>query len=226
MTVATYPKALLNWTARVDSQTAWAADPNTLAAEIDAIEAAIGTMPMNEPTPLTNAVSVFSTMSQRLTAANLQSGHPFIELTNSGFSVPHSATLVPNPSFPSRPSGPPGTVYPAYFGTSGNMTVKDTGLWLVNANQVWDYAQTGWVQHVLLIGGARVRRDVFDYSMFPQSGSNAYGERFINQYGMTETTFLGRVNAGTLISVSSGNYTNRSPLTVESTSLSAYFLRP
>lgn len=225
---AAYPKSLLNWTNRLNSQTVFAADPNTLAAEIDAIETAIGVMPMNEPLPLTNAVATYPTMSARLTAAYLQSGHPYVEASSAGFNLPHvngGTGLQFNPGFPTRPTGPPGTVYPAYFGVSGNITIQDTGVWLINAHQVWDYAGQGWVQHVLYVGGAQVRRSVFNYSMFPSSGSNSYGERFINQYGHTETTWLGRVNAGTLVRVASGNYTNRSPLKVESVSLSAYFLR-
>lgn len=223
---AAYPKSLLNWTARLNSQTVFAADPNTLAAEIDAIESAVGTMPMNEPSPLTNAVSTFSSMSQRLSAAYLQSGHPYAEISRSAFPVPHSAVLTFNPGNPTRPTGPPGVFYPAYISTAGYIQVQDTGVWMVNSNQVWDYATSGWVQNVLYVGGAQVRRAVFDYSMFPTSGSNSFGERFINQYGMTSMTWLGRINAGTLVRVASGNYTNRNPLLVESYSLSAYFLRP
>lgn len=229
MTAAAYPKSLLNWTSRLDSQTVFAADPNTLAAEIDAVETAIGVMPMNEPSPLTNSVSQFATMSARLSAAYLQSGHPYIEVSAGTFNLSHvsgGTGLQFNPGFPTRPVGPPGTVYPAYLGVSGNVTIQDTGVWLINAHQVWDYATTGWTQHVLYVGGAQVRRSIFNYNTFPSGGSNSFGERFINQYGHTETTWLGRVNAGTIVRVASGNYTNRSPLPVISTSLSAYFLRP
>lgn len=222
---ASYPKSLLNWTARVNSQTVWAADPNSLAAEIDAIETAIGTMPMNEPTPLTNAVAEFSNMSQRITAAYLQSGHPYVDISQSGFKVYHGTALTYAPGAPTRPTGPPGTIYPAYIGISGNLTIQDTGLWMINANTVWDYATAGWVQQVLFVGGAQARRSVFSYDMFPKSGTNSYGERFINQYGMTETTWLGRINAGTVIKVGLGNYTNRSPITIEAYGLNAYFLR-
>jgi hypothetical protein len=221
---AAYPNSLLNWTARVNSQTVQAADPNTLAAEIDAIESAIGTNPQNEPSPLTNSVVSYANLSQRVSAAYLQSGHPYIGISGS-FNVSHSASLVFNPGTPTRPTGPPGTVYPAYVGVSGNITIQDSGLWLINANQSWDYAQSGWVQHVLYVAGAQVRRSVFSYDQFPSGGSNSFGERFINQYGMTETTYLGRINAGSVVRVASGNYTNRSPILVESATLTAYYLR-
>lgn len=223
---AAYPSALLNWTARVNSQTVQSADPNTLAAEIDAIEAFVGVNPHIEPSPLNGAPSTFSSLSARVTSAYLGTGHPFAQISQSAFNVSHSASLIFGPGAPvSHLVGPKGTSYPVMFGTGGNMFIRDTGLWLINANVAWDYATSGWVQHLLYVGASQARRSVFNYSQFPGSGSNNFGERFINEFGMTETTWLGRVNAGTIIKVGFQNCTNRNPIRVENYTLNAYFLR-
>jgi hypothetical protein len=218
---AAYPASLLNWTQRLNSQTVQAADPNTLAAEIDAVEQFVGTNPHIESSALTGATKTFTNLSARVSATMLQSGHPYIELGQSAEKVYHSTngTHVQKNTYNVTSS------WPNYI-SAGNIVIKDAGIWIVNANQVWDSAAAGWVMHILYAGSAQLRRSIFSYDQFPKGGSNSYGERFINQYGMTETTYVGRLSAGTVISVSSGNYTNRNPLLIESMSLSAYFLRP
>jgi hypothetical protein len=78
----------------------------------------------------------------------------------------------------------------------------------------------------LYANGGVLRRDIASYNQFPANGSNAYGERFLNLDLHNEVTFLGRLPAGTVISVQSGNFTNLSPLQVQSMALSMYWLRP
>lgn len=221
---ASYPGSLLSWTQRVNSQTIFAADPNTLAAEIDAIEQFVGLNPQNESSALTGATASFNTLSQRVSAAMLQSGHPYIEISNStNFNIWHSTT-----------TGHTGAVgflttnsnWPGYVGSSGNVTIRDSGIWLINAHLQWQYASTGWVQHVLYKGSTELRRAFFSYDQFPASGSNTFGERYLNGNGHTETTFLGRLSAGTVVSVAAGNYTNVNPLAIVSGSMSLYFVRP
>lgn len=218
---AAYPASLLNWTARINSQTVFAADPNTLAAEIDAIQQYVGTNPHIESSALSGATKTFTSLSARVSQVMLQSGHPYVELNASNQKVyyQNNSTHVQKNSYNVVSN------WPNYI-SAGNIVIKDAGIWLINARETWDYAASGWVQHILYGGTSQLRRSVFNYSMFPSGGSNAYGERFINQFGMTETTFVGRLGAGTVISVGSGNYTNRNPLLIENMTLSAYFLRP
>lgn len=219
---AAYPSALLNWTQRVNSQTVFAADPNTLAAEIDAIETFVGTNPHIESAALTGGTKSYTNLSQRVSQTMLQTGHPYVQLgTTAGPNISYASgsTHVQHIGFNSVNS------WPKYI-SGGNIVIQDAGVWLINAKVTWDYATSGWVQHILYAGSGALRRAVFSYDQFPKGGSNNYGERFINQYGYTETTFLGKLTAGTVISVSGGNYTNRNPLLIESSSLSAYFLRP
>ena len=221
---AAYPASLLSWTQRINSQTVYAADPNTLAAEIDAVEQFVGLNPQNESSALTGATNVFASLSARVSSAMLQTGHPYIEISNStNFQVWHSTS-----------TGHTGAVgfhttnsnWPGYIGSSGNVTIKDTGVWLVNAHLQWGYAASGWVEHVLYKGSTELRRSFFSYDMFPASGSNTYGERYLNGNGHTETTFLGRLSAGTVVSVAAGNFTSVNPLPIVSGSLSLYFVRP
>jgi len=221
---AAYPSSILSWTQRVNSQTVWAADPNTLADEIDAVEQYIGINPQIESSALTSATKTFSSMSARLSDAMLQRGHPFIEINRStNWNVYHntSSTHTAKNAFNNVVS-PWGN----YVGSGGNITIRDTGVWFIEASQRWQYATSGWVMQELYAGSAIIDRDIFSYSQFPQSGSNVYGERFLNTDGYNKTTFLGRITAGTVVSVASGNFTNLSPLQVQSMSLSLYYLRP
>lgn len=221
---AAYPSSLLSWSARINSQTIFAADPNTLAAEIDAIEQFVGVNPQNESSALTGSTNTFNTLSQRVSAAMLQSGHPYIEVSNStNFNIWHSTATghVGNVGFHTTNSN-----WPGYIGSSGNVTIQDSGVWEINAHLQWGYAGSGWVQHVLYKGSTELRRSFFSYDMFPASGSNTYGERYLNGNGHTETTFIGRLSAGTVVSVAAGNFTNVNPLPIISGSLSLYFVRP
>jgi len=223
---AAYPQALFSWTNRVNGQTVYAADPNELAAEVDAIESTLGTNAENEPAPLTNAVSKYATVSARISAAGLQTGHPYVTMVSKNFKVSHSLTPPFNPGATSKPTGAPGTVYPAYYGTGGNLTIQDAGLWHIEVNQIWLNAPSGWVMTDLYVGSGVVSRDVFSYDQFPKSGSNAYGEKFVNLSGHTHNSYMGVIGKGTVVRVASQNCTPTSPLTVSFSNLTAYFLRP
>lgn len=219
---AAYPNALFNWTARVNGNTVQAADPNTLATEIDAVEQYVGVNPHIEPAPLTGATSQFASLSARTSQAMLQSGHPYVQLNLSSQSIAYSsaATHTTQVNFNIQSS------WPNYVMTGGSLIIQDAGVWLINVRLVWDYAASGWVQHTMNLGSGIQRRSVFNYSGFPSSGTNTYGERFSNQYGFTETTFMSRLSSGAAVNVAAGNYTNRNPLLIEGASLSAYYLRP
>lgn len=221
---AAYPSSVLSWTSRVNSQTAFAADPNTLAAEIDAIEKYVGVNPQIESSARTGATKNFSTLSARVSDAMLQNGHPYVEVARtSNYKIYHNTKGTTHTT--QNYYNITRTNWPNYVSPGGVITIRDAGIWLINVYQVWDYAQHGWVEHILY-GNGQMRDSVYNYSMFPGSGSNAYGERAINKYGNTESTFVGRLSAGTKITVTSGNFTNKSPLQMIEMSLSCYFLRP
>lgn len=219
---AAYPSSLLNWTARLNSQTVWAADPNTLAGEIDAIESFVGVNPHVEPSPRHGATYAFSNLSTRVSQAMLQTGHPFVELSKSGSVVYHSTATagLGHLGMETIVAG-----WPDYV-SGGSIVIKDTGVWAIHASVIWPYETGGFVTHTLMFGGSIMRRSVFNWDQFPASGSNTYGERFVNQNGATETNFLGKVNAGTVVSIYCGNMTNKSAVAIVGSTLSAYFLRP
>lgn len=220
---AAYPAALLNWTARVNSQTVFAADPNTLAAEIDAVEQFVGVNPHIESAALGGGTKTFSNMSARLSDAMLQKGHPYVSIARTTeWNVAHSSATGHVIKNPFNTVVSPWT---NYVGSGGNINIQDSGVWLIKAWQRWDYAQSGWVMMELYSGGAVLDRDVFSYSQFPQSGSNAYGERFLGLNGHTDVSYLGRLSAGQVISVASGNFSSSNPLGVNQMSLSLYYLR-
>lgn len=221
---AAYPASLLSWTQRVNGQTAWAADPNTLADEIDAVEQFVGLNPQIESSALTGATKTFASMSARLSDAMLQRGHPYVQISRSNnWPVPYnnSSAHTTQNAFNTVASG-----WPNYVHVGGNIVIQDTGVWLINAEQRWSYASSGWVMMEILTNGNVARRDIFSYDQFPASGSNTYGERFLNMDGHNESNFIARLNAGTVVNVASGNFTNVNPLNVQSMTLTAYYLRP
>lgn len=220
---ASYPASVLAWTSRINSQTVQAADPNALAAEIDAIETYVGVNPHVESQARTGATKTFASLSARVSDAMLQNGHPYVEVYRSGaWSVYHSSSGSHVSKIPFNAAK---SSWPNYF-SAPNVTIKDAGVWYIKGHVVWQYATAGWVQAVLYDGSGQIDRSVFNYSMFPRSGSNSYGERFINQFGHTDVSYFGKLSAGSVISVSAGNYTNRNPLPIVSASLSMYFIRP
>jgi hypothetical protein len=223
--MASYPTSVVNWTQRIDGETVWAADPNALAAEIAALETYIGPNPQIESFAVNGATKTFSSMSARLAAAQAQTGHPFVEISrNTNWNVAHS-TDVSTFHAVANPFGTTTTGWGNYLNGSGTITIVDGGVWILHAFQRWAYAGSGWVMMQLMSNGAVLRRDIFSYSQFPGSGSNAYGERFLNLDGHNEATYVGWVGPGTVIGVSSGNFTNVNPLAVQSMNLSAYFLK-
>lgn len=221
---AAYPASVLAWTNRINSQTVFAADPNALAAEIDAIETIVGTNPQIESAALSGSTRNFATLSARVSSAMLQNGHPYIQIQRANpWAVSHSNSTTHVTQNP----------YNIVSSTQGNFTlsngvvnIQNTGVWLIDAEQRWDYAASGWVMQELYSGGTVLRRNVFSYSQFPSSGSNTYGERFLGLNGHTQTTYLGRLTQGTVISVASGNYTSSNPINVNSMTLTLYYLRP
>lgn len=223
---AAYPTSLLSWTQRVNGATVWAADPNALAAEIDAVEQFVGLNPQTESQALTGATKNFSSMSARLSDAMLQRGHPYIELArNTDWNIGYS-TNSSNGYVADNPYGTVNSAWPGYSASGGHVYIKDAGVWLISASQVWEYASSGWVLMALKEGSSNLRKTIFSYSQFPASGSNAHGERFQGQTGYTEATFVGRLPAGAVIGVASGNYTNLNPIAVKSMNLYMYWLRP
>lgn len=221
---AAYPTSLLSWTQRVNGATVWAADPNTLAAEIDAVEQFVGLNPQNESQALTGGTKTFASMSARVSDAMLQRGHPYIQLSRTtNWNVFHTTSALHTTQ---APFGTVNSAWPGYSVIGGAVTIKDTGVWLINVTQRWQYASSGWVMTDIYLGGNIAERNIFSYDQFPASGSNAYGERFLNLDGYTNATVMTRINAGTVVSVGSGNFTNLNPLQVHSMAMSLYYLRP
>lgn len=221
--MAYYPNAIMGWTTRVDGEIVDSDAPNDLADELIAVQTAIGINPMIEPHPLHAAPSQFSSLSARVSQAMLQSGHPFIQVGgDQGHNIFQSNNAQSLQHMPCN-----NVIYDwDDYRSNGSIVIKDAGVWFIHALMSWPYVTGGWVTHCLMFDGDIRRRHVFDYDQFPSSGTNFYGERYINQLGWTETTYLGYVAAGTVVSIFVGNMCNHNPVSVQGAELSAYFLRP
>lgn len=221
MSTPVYPKALSSWTPRIDNvDTIWAADPNTLAAEIVSIEQTIGTMPQVEsPMPVGNPVT-YANLSERVNAAMLQTEHPYAELYASNFHVRYGGPLyVLNYAIPNvfkKVSDNWG-----YFNGS-DITIKAPGLYLIDGFQVWSWYSSGYLLHILTVNDAIVRDDRWDWD-FPKSGPNS--ENYRGHWARTGFSAMIPLNKGDRVRIFSQNSTPNKSYLVYGSSFRIYYLK-
>lgn len=221
---AAYPKAVASWTARIDNvNTVYAADPNTLAAEILAVESALGPMPQVEsPVPVGSPLT-YSTVGDRINAAMLQTAHPYAELYKSNFKVGYGK-LVQVPYLLNY------AVYNSFsvvedewnYFNGSDITIQAPGVYLIDGFQVWDFYTSGWLFHMLVINGAVARGDLWQWN-FPTSGPNS--ENYDGHWARTGWAWMGPLAKGDRVRVASQNATTKNPYTVVGSSLRVYYLR-
>lgn len=241
--MSSYPNAVFGGVNATNGETIYAADPNTLASEIAAVESTVGLNPQIESQPISGSPVSYSSLSARVSAAMRGDTHPYVDLFNVratsstyAFTVGHKLATdsnsidyaVYNPPYSIAYQPPYANATTAYV-NSGYITIRDTGLWYIEANQVWDAMSSpqGYVKLFLEIGhGNLVRQDLFNYGQFPTGGSNTFGETYAFQNGYTHVEFMGVITAGTTVRCLSGNSTPINPFGVKSSTLRAYMIRP
>ena len=211
-----YPNGIVPWVNRVDLvNTIYAIDPNTLAAEVVAIEGAVGLNPQIESAPPVGVPVVYPTLSARVHDVQMGNQLPVCTVTHSSFTVPTSGEYGTTNSYPVA-------LYDPFKLTNGSgITVKADGWYIVTANQIVDRFPSGYAHLVLNIGSGWVSDDFWNWN-FPantESGGQWHGR------GHTmSVTWQGGMQAGQRIWVSTENGVG-SPMGCRNSVLRASFLR-
>jgi hypothetical protein len=224
MTSPIYPKALASWTDRIDNvNTIWAADPNSLAAEIVSMEQTFGTMPQVEPSPPIGNPVTYPSVSARITDTLLGTQQPYVELYASNFTVSYpkliQAGYLLNYSVFNTFKAVEDNW--GYFNGS-DITVQTPGVYMIDSFQVWSWYKSGWLFHMLTINNNMARGDRWDWN-FPTSGPNS--ENYAGHWARTGWTWMGPLNKGDRIRVASLNATTLNPYPVVGSSLRMQYLR-
>lgn len=233
-----YPNGIFPWTDKVDnSDIDFAANINSIAAEVESVELTVGTTPNVEPSPPTGLPLTYGSVSNRITDAM------------SNAQLPYSALLATNVSVNNYGSGSlaPFTVgldpYSCYNGN--DITIPVNGWWLLTSESQWAWSSNGYSHVSMTLNGSSSVLDeyVLDWEFAgnvlplsytadgqpitnPPSGSapprwQQFGTRPI-KVGLS---FQGPLHAGDRVSVYLENGTAATFQTIVSMNLHAFMMR-
>lgn len=219
MTAPIYPKAIASWSDRIDgTNTIFAADPNMLAAEIVAIETALGVTPNIEPwSP--GGTTIYGTVSDRISDAMLSTQHPFCEVTATNFNVPYGDWF-----WGTFNSYKPTIDNFGYYNGS-DITIKYDGVYSVSVFQRWQNHTDGVLMHNLQLSGSLADTAVWKWADPPTAPPGAAKTNNATRQAITTTHHIGALGAGTRIRVGSVNMTGKNPYAVEESILRVYYHR-
>lgn len=225
MTFAIYPAAVATWTDRLNQiDTIWAQDPNSLAAEILALESTLGVMPQQEKFPVIGSAPItYATVDARLTAIAQAAQLPVVSLTNSEQWVPNNQSSATNygqwNSY--RQAYDP---FGMYNGT--DITIPATGWWLVTAGQKWDWWSNGYHGMWLYIDNDYAEHHHWFWD-FPENGSHGYWrtEDNLEREAKTHISWQGILNQGQRLRILSENGSSDTPHRSYSQTFSVSMLR-
>jgi hypothetical protein len=220
-----FPKSIVSWTDRVNGEIIWAADPNSIAAEVVAIEKAIGINPQVEYSPPFGPPIQYASEAAKISAWGLGLNNPYLSLQLDEFDIDwQQSTNINGPDF--LVSHPPFHVrrdtHNYFDGLC--MTVRATGLYLVIQHQEWEYRPSGWCRNQCHVNGECRRQCVWDFDQFPQ-GNNRFGQTYNGERGFTDTIHFEHMVAGDLVRLFLGNATDKQHLRCHTSTFEAYFLR-
>lgn len=205
MVTASYPKAIASWTPRIDQvDTVFAADPNTLAAELIAVEQTLGSMPQVESAvPVGNPVT-YASVSARISASMLNSNLPYVSLYLNEFNLNYGGT--PGKSVFNTYK----KLYDPYgYFNGSDITIQATGRYLVDCYQGWEPYSTGWLHLSLYTNDSFLRGQIWDWDLPPIDQYSPEGSN-----GATGFLWMGVLPAGTRLRVASQNGTPKNPYKV------------
>jgi hypothetical protein len=183
--MAIYPNSIFPWTQRQNNiDVVWAADPNELAAEIQAIESIIGTNPNIETHPPTGNNVTYGSLSSRVSDAENNALLPYAVLTNpGGFFIGAG-----NQKFNSYVSA--NDPYSIWNGSDG--TIPCNGWWTISAEQKWNQLGNnfyGGNVQFLVLNGNIIESDVWVWdAQFGITGPAHFGVA-VGVSGMNESGF-------------------------------------
>jgi hypothetical protein len=218
MATAVYPNSVLSWTPRIDQvNIIYANDPNSLALEVQAIEATTGTTPQIESSPPAGSNVNYATLSSRVSAANNNALSPYCSVVNTpGFfcnqgaqNFNHYSAQVLDP-------------YGIWNGT--DLTIPCNGWWTIRTDQKWNQHGNnfgGCNHHFLYCNGGWIDHDLWNWDAIADSGSY-WPANIISTYGWTKIRWEGLLHKGDHIQVLSANSTNCPGLQITNLTLKAF----
>lgn len=215
---ATYPNGIVAWTPRVDfTDIVWAADPNSLASEIMALETYVGTQPQNEASPPTGSTVNYATMSARLSAANNNALLPFCYLVNTTRNYCKAGAQQYN-SYGSN-------VDPYGMYNGNDITIPCDGYWIVRTQQRWNclgYDVDGWNFHFLYLNNNWLDFHWWQWDLPP---SNVFPTNILGSYGWNSVTWAGLLHQGDRLQTLACNATQLNPFLTDFTAMTAVCVR-
>lgn len=204
---AVFPKGVFPWTDRIDLvNTIFANDPNSLAAEVGAIESTLGAMPQ-VANPISGTAITYNTVSARIQDVQMGNLEPVVTVVNPSFQIKDLD------DYKTAPYNSYNKLYDPFGWYNGSdITVKVDGWYTVTVQQTVDWWSTGFVRIVLLIGGTGVCDDFWDWD-FP---ANVPAGRWKDRDKTMTITWQGIIHAGQRVRVTTENATQKSQLGVES----------
>lgn len=216
--MATFPNAIFSWTNRInDTDVVWAADPNSMAAEILAIENNIGAKAQIESgVPVGNPVT-YKNVSSRITGAMNGTNLPYVSLYNTQFNVGYGTAADANAVYFNFKKLQ--DTY-GYFNGS-DITVKASGVYAVDSYTAFQWYNQGFCASYLIINGVVNSSDYWKWN-FAARGKGAYTD---DRFGVVQWSWLGTLNKGDRVRVGFENGTTRSSYRIENTSLKMQYIR-
>lgn len=235
--IAIYPNSIFPWTDRQNNiDVVWAADPNELADEIQAIEAAIGTNPNVETSPPTGGSVTYQTLSSRVSDAQNNALLPYAHLQGGNFFIGAGQTIINTYNKNIDP-------YNMWNGTDG--TIPCNGWWFISAEQKWNQQGNnfyGGNAQFLMLNGNVIESDIWNWDAqfatfgFPvefgiatvtpsEGGTRQFAAAILGANGFTHVFWQGLLKAGDRIQSMSINNTFCPGISVTSVHLKMYCAR-
>lgn len=216
MSVPIYPKALSSWTDRINNvDIVWAADPNTLAAEIISIEQTLGTMPHVEPNMPVGKPAVYPSVGSRISAVQLGANLPYCELVRVNFKVGYGAYFngVANVYQP--------LVDDFGFFNGSDMSMPTNGVYVIDVFQVYAPWTSGFLNVHLTINNQLARTGTWSWDAVPTFGPRSWA----NRTASAGLTWMGPLQKGDRVRVVTENGTGWAPYVVQYSSFRAQYIR-
>lgn len=208
------------WTDRIDQiDVVWANDPNSLAAEIIAIENTLGAMPQVEKDPYVGNPVSYATVDARISDTLAGTLHPYASISSNSF---YSYNTDRWGGGRRGHLNTYNKVYDPYgFYNGWDITVPVSGLYLIFGQQTWEWHDSGYCFHHCYVNDNWCCGHRWDWD-FASSGPGYYDP---DRQLTTAYSALIPIAAGQRVQSVSENGTSRNPYFISSSYLRIYCLR-
>lgn len=214
-----YPNTTFTWQDRTDNvNPVFANDPNSLVAEVIAVEHTLGTNPQQEKQPIIGGVPInYASVDARISDTLAGSQKPVVELTCQNLPC-KSGQLIFN-SYRAR-------FDPFRMYNGNDVVVPASGWWIISATQQWEQPfgiETGSSGCGLYLNGEFLYHHIWRWD-FPNRGLWPFGFPF-GVFGSNTMTWQGLLHQGDRFQIGSHNGTFFEPHHILTGDLKACWIR-